>query len=140
MRGALIVGAALSAASVVLFRAMREPVDRPADVTVATPTPAPASSELLRRMLPLVGLVAVWMLGSALAAPFFNIFFSREHGLAIGRIGVVFAVVNGAWAIAVLASGELARRLGCLLNCRCSRLDCFCKSANRLGSSVYGWP
>src|SRR5207249_4434477 len=71
-----------------------------------------ASRQEMRRMLLLVSLVAVWMLGQALAAPFFNIFFSREQGLPIARIGVVFAAVGGGWALAVLASGEVARRLG----------------------------
>ena len=111
MRGALILGAVGSAASVLLFRSLRGPLEHTAEViAAAAPAPAPASAN--GRMLLLVSLVAVWMLGSALAAPFFNIFFSREHGLPIARIGVVFAVVNGAWALAVLASGEAARRLG----------------------------
>jgi len=111
MRGALILGAVGSAASVLLFRSLRGPLEHTAEV-IAAADPAPASASANGRMLLLVSLVAVWMLGSALAAPFFNIFFSREHGLPIARIGVVFAAVNGAWALAVLASGEAARRLG----------------------------
>jgi MFS family permease len=110
MRWALILGAALSAASVIMFRTLRGPEERTAPITAATP--APASRVRLRRMLPLVGLVAVWMLGPALAAPFFKIFFSHEHGLPVARIGVVFAAANVAWALAVLASGEVARRVG----------------------------
>ena len=110
MRGALILGAVGSAASVLLFRSLRGPLQHTAEV-IAAADPAPASASANGRMLLLVSLVAVWMLGSALAAPFFNIFFSREHGLPIARIGVVFAAVNGAWALAVLASGEAARRL-----------------------------
>ena len=109
MRGALILGAVGSAASVLLFRTLRGPLEHTADVTAAA-APAPASAN--GRMLLLVSLVAIWMLGSALAAPFFNIYFSREHGLPIARIGVVFAAVNGAWALVVLASGEAARRFG----------------------------
>ena len=117
MRGALILGAVGSAASVLLFRTLRGPLARAAQVTAMAPAPAPdpvngASPQEMRQMLLLVSLVAVWMLGQALAAPFFNIFFSREHGLPIARIGVVFAAVNGAWALAVLASGEAARRFG----------------------------
>ncbi len=117
IRGALILGAVGSAASVLLFRALRGPLERTANVTSAPRAPAPpvvngASPEAKRRMLLLVSLVAVWMLGPALAAPFFNIFFSRDQGLPIARIGVVFALVNGGWALAVLASGEAARRLG----------------------------
>jgi len=114
MRGALILGAVGSAASVVLFRSLRGPLERTADVKAAA-APALAngpSSEAMRRILLLIGLVAVWMLGPALAAPFFNIYFSREHGLPIARIGVVFAAVSGGWALAVLASGEAARRFG----------------------------
>ena len=109
MRGALILGAVGSAASVLLFRTLRGPLVHTADVKAAA-APAPASAN--GRMLLLVSLVAVWMLGAALAAPFFNIYFSREHGLPIARIGVVFAAVNGAWALVVLASGEAARRFG----------------------------
>ena len=121
MRGALLLGAVGSAASLALFRggALRGPLERTAHVTAVPPAsdPAPAlangaSPEAMRRILLLVGLVAVWMLGPALAAPFFNMFFSHEQGLPIARIGVVFAAVNGAWALAVLASGEAARRLG----------------------------
>jgi DHA2 family multidrug resistance protein-like MFS transporter len=52
------------------------------------------------------------MVGPALAAPFFNIFFSREHGLSIARTGFVFAGANVAWALAVFASGEVAVRIG----------------------------
>src|SRR5207247_1312623 len=65
-----------------------------------------------RQLLLLVGLVAVWMLGPALAAPFFNIFFAREHRLSIERIGFILAAANVCWAIAVLAGGELGRRVG----------------------------
>ena len=113
VRGALIVGAVGSAASLVLFRALRVPVER---ASLAAPgavaTPGGASPHAMRETLLLVGLVAFWMLGPALAAPFFNIFFSREHGLTIPRIGVVFAAVNVCWALAVFASGEVARRVG----------------------------
>ncbi|TMC67045.1 MAG: MFS transporter [Chloroflexi bacterium] len=119
MRGALILGTVGSAASLVLFRggALRGPLERTAVASAPATPHAPAlangaSPEAMRRILLLVSLVAVWMLGPALAAPFFNIFFSHEQGLPIARIGVVFAAVNGAWALAVLASGEAARRLG----------------------------
>jgi predicted MFS family arabinose efflux permease len=102
-RSALLFGAALSAASLPLFRKL--PVaEQPA------PRVRPASAP--RELLLLVGLVAAWMLAAAVAAPFFNIFFARRHHVSIERIGFIFAAANVCWALAVIASGELARRVG----------------------------
>jgi len=68
-----------SVASVVLFRALRAPVDRTAHCSAVAPAP-PLRPRIDAPDAPLVGLVTVWMLGPALAAPFFNIFFSRSTG------------------------------------------------------------
>jgi predicted MFS family arabinose efflux permease len=109
LRAVLVLGAIGSIASVALFRALHPPAG-------AAPAAALQASNLsphaIRQMLPLIGLVAVWMLGPALAAPFFNIFFSRVHGLAIERIGFIFAAANLGWALVALASGEVASRVG----------------------------
>jgi len=78
----------------------------------AQSVPVGTSPQSTRQILLLVGLVAIWMLGPALAAPFFNIFFAREHGLSIERIGFILAAGNVCWALAVFASGEVARRVG----------------------------
>ncbi len=40
------------------------------------------------------------------------IFFAREYGLSIERIGFVFAAASVCWTLAVFASGELASRVG----------------------------
>ena len=116
VRGALLLGAVGSAASLLVFRRSRVPEGGAPVAAAAEPAAQSArvGTSLLatRQLLLLVGLVAVWMLGPALAAPFFNIFFAREHRLSIERIGFILAAANVCWAIAVLASGELARRVG----------------------------
>jgi MFS family permease len=112
LRAALVLGAALTAASLLLFRTVPG-----SGAPKRTGEPGPAAPDAPRResdrwMLPLVGLVAVWMLGPALAAPFFNIYFAHEHGLSIARVGVLLAGANLGWALAVLGSGEVASRAG----------------------------
>src|SRR5213080_1169048 len=112
VRGALLLGAVGSAASLLVFRRSRVPAKGMLRTAPAAQSvPVGTSQQATRQMLLLVGLVAVWMLGPALAAPFFNIFFAREHGVSIERIGLILAAANVCWAIAVLASGELARRV-----------------------------
>ena len=125
LRVTLVLGAAVSAASLLVFRGLRLPGARApeAPVAPAAPTadtlparapivPAPTPPSPIRDALPRVGLVALWMLAPALVAPFFNLYFSREHGLSIERVGFVFAAANAGWALAVLASGEIAGRIG----------------------------
>jgi MFS family permease len=113
VRAALLLGALGSAASLVLFQALRLPSERaPVDGAGHGPQPGGAGTVGWRAVVPLIGLVAVWMVGAALVAPFFNIFFSREHGLSIARTGFMFAGASVAWALAVLASGEVATRIG----------------------------
>ncbi|UCC26047.1 MAG: MFS transporter [Gemmatimonadales bacterium] len=90
------------------------------DVPAATHRPEPA----LRRGFSLralalppvltasVGLVLVWMMGSALVLPFFNLYFLRIHGLGVDRIGLLLGAAQAAAALAVFGSGLLAERLG----------------------------
>jgi len=113
VRGALLLGAVGSATSLLVFGRLRVP-EHAAPLAAPAAQSAQVGTSMLatRQMLLNVGLVAVWMLGPALAAPFFNIFFAREHRLSIERIGFILAAANVCWAIAVLASGELARRVG----------------------------
>src|SRR5947199_330052 len=113
LRGALLLGAVGSAASLSVFRRLQMPAKGMLRTAPAAQSvPVGTSQQATRQMLLLVGLVAVWMLGPALAAPFFNIFFAREHGLSIERIGFILAAGNVCWALAVFASGEVARRVG----------------------------
>src|SRR5439155_1649298 len=113
LRGALILGAVGSAASLSVFRRLQMPAKGMLRTAPAAQSvPVGTSQQATRQMLLLVGLVAVWMLGPALAAPFFNIFFAREHGVSIERIGLILAAANVCWALAVFASGEVARRIG----------------------------
>jgi MFS family permease len=57
-------------------------------------------------------LVAVWMTASALVLPFFNVYFAREHEMAVVRVGLVLGAAQAVTALALFASGEAAQRLG----------------------------
>ncbi len=105
VRLALLAGALATAASLVAFLFLRLPE------TEAVPRP-PARGPAPVRFLPFVGVVAVWMLGAALLAPFLNIYFARRFGLSVEGVGLVFAAAHLLWALVVLGSGELASRVG----------------------------
>jgi predicted MFS family arabinose efflux permease len=111
LRATLLAGAAGSATSLILYQALRVPADPTAPGATA-PAVAPLDSHLAREILPLIALLTVWMLGPALCVQFLNLFFSHVHKLSIERIGLVFAAASWGWALAVLASGELASRVG----------------------------
>ncbi len=111
LRATLLMGAAGSAASLLLYRALRLQTD-PATPNAAPTAASPVDPHLAREMLPLIALLTVWLVGPALCSQFLNIFFSHMHKLSIERIGLVFAAASWCWALAVLASGELASRLG----------------------------
>ena len=111
LRVTLLLGAAGSAASLLLYHRLHVGQDAAA----AAPPPAPSESaapDPTRAMLPLIALLGVWMVGPALASQFFNIFFSHVHRLSIERIAFVFAAASWCWAVLVLASGEVASRVG----------------------------
>ncbi len=63
-------------------------------------------------LLALVALVALWMSAGGLVIPFFNIYFQRLHGLAIDRIGLIFALVQAVTALVVFGSGLASSWLG----------------------------
>jgi MFS family permease len=52
------------------------------------------------------------MTAGGLVIPFFNVFFLREHGMAVGRIGVLFGVAQAVTALAVFGGGWLVGRTG----------------------------
>ncbi len=111
LRVALALGAVGSGASLPFFRALRLRAE-PAHTGPPGAAASAATPDVARRILPLIGLIAVWLLGPALVTPFLNIFFSREHGAPISSIGIGFGVVNWVWALVLLASGELTTRFG----------------------------
>lgn len=106
LRGALIASALVSLVSIVAFRFAAAAAT---DVPVA---PAGGPRRTPRDTLPLVALVALWMLGPALAAPFFNIYLARTFGRTIQWVGIGMGSVSLVWALAVIASGEITRRAG----------------------------
>jgi predicted MFS family arabinose efflux permease len=110
LRVALLLGAAGSALSVLLFRTLR--LDQPVAAAPASEAAAPPPTTALRDLMILAALVGVWMLGPALTSQFLNIFFSREHRLPIERIGFLFGAVSWVWAVLVFGSGEVAKRFG----------------------------
>jgi predicted MFS family arabinose efflux permease len=117
IRGALVLGAAWTALSVVPFVLAARGRLRP-DGRSPRRSAKPSRTELLRglrirgSLVALVALVALWMSAGGLVIPFFNIYFQREHGLAIERIGLIFALVQAATALVVFGSGVAASRLG----------------------------
>jgi len=108
VRVALLFGAAGSGLSVVLFASLRR----------RQGTPERASPSKRRAWLPpqgfpvLIALVALWMLGPALLAPFFNIYFTRSFELPIASVGWTFALAHLAWAPLVFGSGNVAAKVG----------------------------
>jgi len=114
LRLALFSGALLTALSVAAFALLRLQGTPPTPVSdqpgVGSPPEDVAAAAA--PFLPLVGLVAVWMLGAALLAPFLNIYFARRFTLSIGSVGLMFGAAHLLWALAVFGSGELALRWG----------------------------
>lgn len=112
IRGALLAGAGLTALSVVAFlpaardlRTRRPPRATTARVSLAELRIPPSLA---------LGVLAVfvWMVAGGLVIPFFNLYFSRVHELPVARIGGLFAIAQAATALALIASGEAAGRLG----------------------------
>jgi MFS family permease len=107
IRVALLLGAGGSALSTILFALLpRFPMPRTA------PAPGAAGFKPVLAVLPIVGFVWLWMLGPALAAPFFNIFFTRRFALSVMRVGMIFAAANLLWGAIVFGSGDVAARVG----------------------------
>ncbi len=116
LRLGLGIGAACTTASLGLYALLRLPATMetyavPSGRTV-TPEPAAPAPARQRRVLTAVALTGVWMLGPALVAAFFNLYFFKTFALSVERIGVIFGVASGVWALAVMASGEVATRRG----------------------------
>jgi MFS family permease len=112
-RGALLAGAALTAASVLPFLPAARLLRTRRRVLPATPRHGLLAG--LRIPAGLVrGVLAVflWMFAGGLVIPFFNLYFRRVHELSVARIGGLFAVAQAATAVALLVSGEAAGRLG----------------------------
>jgi MFS family permease len=108
LRAALLAGAVGTMVAGILFAVgVRAPSLPPDAVTPSRPSLLP---RIPRGLALLVILVAWWMLAPALVLPFFNIYFSREHALDIGRIGLIFAATHVATALIVFGTGEAASR------------------------------
>jgi MFS family permease len=117
VRAALAIGAAGTLLGGVVFATVRLPARADAPSSAAAPSPPrvhgiAASLAVPAPVLARVALVALWMTAAALVIPFFNLYFQREHGLPISRIGGLMAAAQAVSAVAVFASGSLAARLG----------------------------
>lgn len=112
IRGALLLGAIGTAVSAAVFLLVpaagrRQPAKGdPPRVEGLAGLRIPAAVAIL------VAVVALWMLGSALVLPFFNLYFLRVHELSVARIGGIFAVANVLTAVTLFGAGFLASRLG----------------------------
>jgi predicted MFS family arabinose efflux permease len=110
-RAALLVGAGMTALGGVAFALVNGAAGAPGPDR-ARVVGAGSVPRLPPALFVVAGLVAFWMVAPALVAPFFNLYFLREHGLGVDRIGMLFGVTHAVTAIAVFASGELATRFG----------------------------
>jgi MFS family permease len=112
-RAALLVGAVGTALAGLLFARIGHAAARPAHPrSEAAVRPAPSGSAradtgFAARALPPV---LVWMLGPALVAPFFNIYFHRVHALTVGQVGLAFALAHAGTAAVLFLNGEIAAR------------------------------
>jgi MFS family permease len=113
-RVALLVGAlaTLSAAALApLALRLGSPPGRPA--TAPGPTPRGVQRLVIpRELFLIIAVVGIFWTAGALPLSFFNIYFSREHGLSIERIGLILSVGQILTAVAVFVSGEGAARRG----------------------------
>jgi MFS family permease len=117
VRAALAIGAAGTLLGGAVFATVRLPAraDRPSSTETPSPSRARGMVDALAVPAPVlarVALVALWMTAAALVIPFFNLYFQREQGLPISRIGGLMAAAQAVSAVAVFASGSLAARLG----------------------------
>lgn len=113
LRGALAAGALGTAAAALVFAVgVRLPGPLASETSAPGVRPAFRTHRVPPVLAILVLLVAIWMMAPALVTPFFNIYFSREHGLEISRIGLIFAATHAITAGVVFGSGEVASRLG----------------------------
>jgi MFS family permease len=108
VRAALLIGAAGSGLSVSLFASLaaRRRANRERRQPLSRSWLPP------RGFLLLIALVGLWMMGPALLAPFFNIYFTRTFDLPIDRVGWIFALAHLVWAPLVFSSGSLAAKVG----------------------------
>jgi MFS family permease len=116
-RVALLVGAGATGAAAVCYAlgGAPGPPSQPAPATVTVPSDVSTGSGttgLSDWMSRSIGAVALWALAPALVLPFFNLFFLREHGLPVDRIGLVFGLAHAATAVVIFGSGEIATRIG----------------------------
>jgi len=116
VRLALLLGAGISALSIVAF-AMLPPAEAPIpDGSADAPAPAPRPERVAhddgRRLYVVIAAIALWMLGPALAAPFLNIFLTRRFAFSLAEAGLAFAAAHLLWGGAVLLSGRLGERGG----------------------------
>lgn len=116
IRGGLVLGACGTALAAPLFVLASR-----SRTAAAVPTSSGEAASLrtvvrgLRlpgRLMAVIALVTLWMTAGGLVIPFFNIYFQRVHDLAIGRIGVIFALAQGLTALVIFGSGLAATHLG----------------------------
>jgi MFS family permease len=115
LRIGLAIGAVGTASSLLLFAMLHVSVDpRPASAgdapTIRVRKPVLNGDDI--RALRVVALIGCWMLGPALVAQFFNLYFFKAFGLPVDRVGIVIGVSHVVIALVVVLSGELALRLG----------------------------
>jgi len=111
-QGALLLGAAGSLVAIVLLWSLRaEGAGETAREML------PGSNQWTRHQVPmrmavLIAVIALWMTAGGLVIPFLNLFFHREHGVPVDRVGALFATAQLVGAAVIFLSGEASSRWG----------------------------
>lgn len=111
-RAALLIGALVTLAAAAVAPLSLRHVARSDSHSHRTRTTGLRRLAIPRSLALLILVFGAFWTAGALALPFYNIFFQREHGMAIGRIGLILSVGQLLTAGAVFASGEAAARTG----------------------------
>ena len=115
IRWTLLAGSLLTGLALICYAAARipSPVRRPASERLrASQIGCLGPLAIPRPAIAIAVAAAAWMIGSAMLSPFYNIYFHDRFGLAIDRLGLIFGLSHLATAAVVLASGEVATRVG----------------------------
>jgi MFS family permease len=102
----MVAGALLTGVSAFIYASLDLGGRRQAQGSFAGPAVIPGMIVLL------IALSGLWLAGITLAAPFFNVYFSRRFGLPIQQVGWIFSASTITTAILLTGAGEIATRFG----------------------------
>jgi predicted MFS family arabinose efflux permease len=102
----MVVGALLTGVSALIYWSLDLGGRRQPPGSVVGPAVIPG------RIVLLIALSGLWLAGITLAAPFFNVYFTRRFGLPIQQVGWIFSASTITTAVLLTGAGEMATRFG----------------------------